>query len=87
MPSERVHTTPLELTPDPGSITRPLEALAQLGFRLGHAGAHLFAEEVRAGREEKESELRERLGLVPDAGPRSLAPAPPTEPPHLEDTN
>jgi uncharacterized protein DUF6167 len=35
-------------------------------------GAHLFAEEVRHGMTERETELRERLGLVLD-GPRELA--------------
>jgi hypothetical protein len=30
-------------------------------------GAHLFAEEVRAGMSERETELRERLGLALDA--------------------
>ena len=35
-------------------------------------GAHLFAEEVRNGMTERETELRERLGLVLD-GPRELA--------------
>jgi hypothetical protein len=34
-------------------------------------GAHLFAEEVRTGMTERETELRERLGLVLD-GPREL---------------
>jgi hypothetical protein len=34
-------------------------------------GARLFAEEVRAGTVEKETELRERLGLALD-GPREL---------------
>ena len=32
-------------------------------------GAHLFAEEVRAGMTEKETELRERLGLTLDGPP------------------
>jgi uncharacterized protein DUF6167 len=35
-------------------------------------GAHLFAEEVRSGMTEKETELRERLGLALD-GPPELA--------------
>jgi hypothetical protein len=34
-------------------------------------GAHLFAEEVRVGMTEKETELRERLGLTLD-GPKEL---------------
>jgi hypothetical protein len=36
-------------------------------------GAHLFAEEVRAGMAERETELRERLGLALD-GPLELSP-------------
>ncbi|MGY2874965.1 hypothetical protein ACVW00_002155 [Marmoricola sp. URHA0025 HA25] len=32
-------------------------------------GAHLFADEVRTGMTERETELRERLGLALDAGP------------------
>jgi hypothetical protein len=39
-------------------------------------GAHLFAEEVRAGMVERETELRERLGLGID-GPLELAAAAP----------
>ena len=31
-------------------------------------GAHLFAEEVRAGMAERETELRDRFGLALDAG-------------------
>jgi len=42
------------------------DRLAGLGL-----GARLFAEEVRAGRAEKETELRERLGLTLD-GPAQL---------------
>jgi hypothetical protein len=42
-------------------------------------GAHLFAEEVRAGMVERETELRERLGLALD-GPLELTSA--TEPAH-----
>ena len=38
-------------------------------------GAHLFAEEVRAGMSERETELRERLGLALD-GPPELASRP-----------
>lgn len=34
-------------------------------------GAHMFADEVRAGMHEKETELRERLGVTLD-GPREL---------------
>ena len=49
---------------------RAVEALTPEGLSdrlagLG-VGAHLFAEEVRAGRAEKETELRERLGLTLD---------------------
>ena len=54
-------------------------------------GAHLFAEEVRTGMTEKETELRDRLGLTLD-GPRELETVPtrsagssPTE--ALEDTD
>ena len=46
-------------------------------------GAHLFAEEVRAGMAERETELRERLGLALD-GPLELSS--PTEPGHALDT-
>jgi hypothetical protein len=61
-------------------------------------GAHLFADEVRAGMVERETELRERLGLGvhgaleltppvdPDDTARRLAPAPPT-PKSMEGTN
>lgn len=59
-------------------VRRTAEALTPDGLRdrmsgLG-LGAHLFAEEVRAGRAEKETELRARLGLGLD-GPRELAAA------------
>jgi hypothetical protein len=41
-------------------------------------GAHLFAEEVRAGMAERETELRERLGLALHGPPElALAPHPP----------
>ncbi|HEY0902575.1 MAG TPA: DUF6167 family protein [Marmoricola sp.] len=46
------------------------DRLAGLGV-----GAHLFAEEVRSGMTERETELRERLGLALD-GPLELGPAP-----------
>jgi hypothetical protein len=52
-------------------------------------GAHLFAEEVRTGMTERETELRERLGLSVD-GTLQLEsrPASTTEPPHaLEGTH
>ena len=38
-------------------------------------GAHLFADEVRVGMTEKETELRDRLGLTLD-GPPELEPVP-----------
>ena len=55
---------------------RAAEAFTPEGMRdrlagLG-VGAHLFADEVRAGMTEKETELRERLGLTLD-GPPQLA--------------
>lgn len=54
---------------------RAAEAFTPDGLRdrvsgLG-VGAHLFAEEVRAGMTERETELRERLGLALD-GPLQL---------------
>jgi hypothetical protein len=46
-------------------------------------GAHLFADEVRTGMTERETQLRQQLGLVLD-GPKELtaraAPAPGTDP-------
>ncbi len=36
-------------------------------------GAHLFGQEVRAGMAEKETDLRERLGLVPHGTPELSA--------------
>ena len=47
-----------------------------LGDRIAglSLGAHLFAEEVRAGRVEKETELREKLGLTPDGPPALMTP-------------
>lgn len=73
---------------------RAVEAFTPEGVRDRMAGlglgAHLFAEEVRAGMGEKETELRERLGLALDGSPRQLSPAhlPLTDstPPHHEDT-
>lgn len=55
---------------------RAAEAFTPEGLRdrmagLG-VGAHLFGEELRAGMEEKETELRERLGWTLD-GPRELS--------------
>ena len=59
-------------------VRRAAEALTPDGFRdrmYGlNLGAHLFAEEVRAGMAEKEIELRERLEWTLD-GPRELAPS------------
>jgi uncharacterized protein DUF6167 len=50
-------------------------------------GAHLFAEEVRTGMTEKETELRERLGLALD-GPRELETVPARSiAEHTEDTD
>jgi hypothetical protein len=56
---------------------RAVEAFTPEGLRdrvagLG-LGAHLFAEEVRAGMGQKETELRDRLGWTLD-GPPELAP-------------
>ncbi|SDR92573.1 hypothetical protein SAMN04488570_0736 [Nocardioides scoriae] len=49
-------------------------------------GAQLFAEEVRTGRDEKETELRHRLGLTLDGPPELDAPTDPTTTRMLEDT-
>ena len=66
---------------------RAVEAFTPEGVRDRMAGiglgAHLFAEEVRAGMSEKEAELRDRLGLALD-GPRALEMSPPRP---LEDTD
>jgi hypothetical protein len=48
-------------------------------------GARLFREEVAAGQAEKETELRERLGLVPHGRPE-LNPAPRTHHESKDDT-
>ena len=72
-------------------VRRAAEAFTPDGVRDRLAGlnvgVHLFADEVRAGMEERETELRERLGLVLDGplelgGPEvstlaALAPQPP----------
>jgi hypothetical protein len=54
-------------------VRRAAEALTVDGLRdrLGAAtvGARLFREEVQAGRAEKETELRDRLRLVPHGVP------------------
>ena len=47
-------------------------------------GARLFAEEVQQGRAEAETELRERLGLVPHGRPELKSPA--TDPTTDDDT-
>ena len=56
-------------------VRRAAEALTPEGFRDRmsglNLGAHLFAEEVRAGMAEKETELRERLEWTLD-GPKQL---------------
>lgn len=68
---------------------RAAEALSADGLkdRLGalELGARMFRDEVAQGRVEKESELRERLGLVPHGRPeleggRHKAVAPPAAP-------
>ncbi len=58
---------------------RAAEALTPDGLRdrlsgLG-AGAHVFAEEVRTGMGERETELRQRLGLALEGPPQLEAPA------------
>lgn len=57
-------------------VRRTLEAFTPDGLRdrlsALSTGAHLFATEVRTGMTEKETELRERLGLHDD-GPPLLA--------------
>ena len=69
---------------------RAAEALTVDGLqdRVGAAvvGARLFRDEVAQGRHERETELRQRLGLVPDETPELAAPTqgkhrlePPTE--------
>jgi hypothetical protein len=54
-------------------VRRAAEAFTPEGLqdRLAalSVGAHLFAEEVRAGATVRETELRERLGLALDGGP------------------
>jgi hypothetical protein len=60
---------------------RAVEALTPdgIGDRIAALGlgAQLFREEVRAGMAEKETELRERLGLALDGTPALEAPAEP----------
>jgi hypothetical protein len=59
------------------------DRLAGLGV-----GAHLFAEEVRAGMTEKETELRERLGWAMDGTPElETVPGRSDVPAELEDTD
>ena len=56
-------------------------------------GARMFRDEVAQGRTEKETELRTRLGLVPngtpelESGGKHRAPAPDTTPEHVEITD
>ena len=61
-------------------VRRAAEVLTPEGFRDRmsglNLGAHLFADEVRAGMAERESELRERLEWTLD-GPRELTPSRP----------
>lgn len=73
-------------------VRRAAEALTVDGIhdRLTgiFAGARVLREEVRAGREEKQAELRTRLAALPPGGLRALTSgAPPdhdrAEPPHL----
>lgn len=70
-------------------VRRAAETLTSDGLRDRLAGlslgAHLFSEEVRAGMEEKESELRERLGLTHDGRPTALTPG--ERPALLEDND
>ncbi len=71
---------------------RAAEAFTPEGFRdrlagLG-VGAQLFAEELRAGMGEKETELRERLGWTLDGPPELEAvPTPSSGTAELEDTD
>lgn len=57
---------------------RVAEAFTSEGFRDRLAGlavgARLFREEVRAGQQESETQLRERLGLAPHGLPELTAP-------------
>ena len=46
--------------------------------RSWRLGARLFAEEVHQGRVERETELRERLGLVPNGTTEQAGPRPPS---------
>ena len=65
-------------------VRRAAESLTADGLRdrlrgVG-VGARLFREEVRAGQEEREAELRERFGLVPDDHSRTQTRVPPPAP-------
>ena len=77
---------------------RAAEAFTPEGLRDRLAGlsvgAHLFADEVRVGMTEKETELRDRLGLALDGPPAlerasgfepfaTVAAQPPQEPTHM----
>ncbi|WP_210502401.1 DUF6167 family protein [Nocardioides xinjiangensis] len=63
---------------------RAAEALTADGVRDRvrgwRAGARLFAEEVQQGRAERETELRERLGLRPHGLPELTARTPTDDP-------
>lgn len=75
-------------------VRRMAESLTADGLRnrlqgVSH-GARLFREEVRSGQQQKESELRERLGLVPTHPPALHAapagqPTPPSDRRHHTD--
>ena len=73
---------------------RAAEALTADGLRDRlrgwQVGARLFADEVQQGRTERETELREQLGLRPtalgDATPELTARSSTTEPPKTKDT-
>ncbi len=70
-------------------VRRAAETFTPEGLRDRLAGlslgAHLFTEEVRAGMDEKEFELRERLGLTLDGRPKALTPG--ERPALLEDND
>ncbi|WP_104106604.1 DUF6167 family protein [Nocardioides sp. 616] len=65
-------------------VRRAAESLSVDGLRDrmrgAGAGARLFREEVRAGQQDRETQLRERFGLVPDHTPQLTASAPATPP-------
>lgn len=45
-------------------------------------GARMFREEVAQGKAEAETDLRERMGLMPHGVPELTASSPTTDPPH-----